>query len=315
MGVLEENSGAEMFKSCPVLALKQIYERSGMNAARQFSSSKLVVNRSFSSDFGGVRVSDGTESIEDVRKDLGGLLREEIDEKTGKGVMEDHSNEFEDSSMAKIEEDNDEFKISWVVEPYLVEVLYAKPSGLIEVDEEGLGMDLVHELDEGQLHELEKQEEAMLAGKRAANGVVVNEAELEEDEDDRLVIDEEDFEDEDEEDEDDEENKVTFEVKLSAEGKKPVDLWCMAGLDNRLYVEQIYLEDAPPLNFNSLSEGVQDRMYDFLDSIKLDDRFGFYMRRRFYKAKRVGAKRTLKALAELVELEEVKGKNKKKGKK
>jgi hypothetical protein len=204
------------------------------------------------------------------------------------------------------------------VEPYAVEVLYSKPTGLIDVDEEGLGMDLVHDLDEAQLHALEKQEEAMLTGK-GAKGVVVNE-ELEEDEDEGLMIDEEDFEDEDEdeEDEDDEESKVMFEVKLSSQGKKPVDLWCMAGLDNRLYVEQIYLEDAAPLNFNSLSEGVQDRMYDFLDSIRLDDRFGFYMRRRFYKARRTSAKRTLKALAELVEVEEEGGgkkKNKKKDKK
>jgi hypothetical protein len=87
------------------------------------------------------------------------------------------------------------------------------------------------------------------------------------------------------------------------------------GLDNRLYVEQVFVDSAPPLNFASLSEPVQDRMYDFLDSIHVDDRLGFYMRRRFYKSKREGGRAILTAMAELVELDKETAKKEKKGNK
>ena len=51
----------------------------------------------------------------------------------------------------------------------------------------------------------------------------------------------------------------------------------------------------------SLADDVQDRMYDFLDTVKVDDRFGFYMRRRFYKVKRLAARETLTAFVDLLE--------------
>lgn len=64
------------------------------------------------------------------------------------------------------------------------------------------------------------------------------------------------------------------------------------------------MDSSPPLNFASLSEATQDRIYDFLDTIRVDDRLGFFMRRRFYKAKRLQSRETLAALVDLVDQSE-----------
>ena len=129
--------------------------------------------------------------------------------------------------------------------------------------------------------------------------------------------DEESFSSSDEhEHEEEEDDDVLFEVMLQKDGAaRPVRLLCSAGLDNRLYVEQLLGEDTPPINFPSLNEQVQDRVYDFLDGLSVDDRFGFFMRRQHYKARRHAAKSSLSALLENVAIDEVGTKPGKKAKK
>lgn len=237
----------------------------------------------------GVRIVED-ESADEVRKDLVSMLKDELDV-TEPGIMEEHSNEFLSDAGATVEESMDEIVIKWSVPPYMVEVLYEKPMGPVTLDGPGLGSDIVHDLDEEEMATLERDEQGQAVNDDNDDG---DENDEEDDEDD------EDDEDEYSSDEDDSE-EVNFEVNLAAEGKKPVNLLCMAGMDNRLYVEKIYVEASPPINFDSLSEDVQDRMYDFLDSVKVDDRFGFFMRRRFYKTKRLGARETLTAFMDLLD--------------
>lgn len=251
---------------------------------------------------GDVRVVDGEESIEDIRRELSSLLKEEIETKTSVGVLEDHSDQFLADANAVCEEDDMRLVVSWKADPYVVNVVYEKPTTAVNADGEGLGMDIVQEVNEGQMQEIKDRQEEEEGVRR--EGV----QEGDEDEDDDDV--DEDLEEDDDDDFDDEndgsdQDEVIFEVTVRRENSEnQVGLVCMAGLDNRLYVEQIFLEDSPPLNFASLTEAVQDRMYDFLDAIKLDDRFGFFMRRRLYKVRRVQAKRTLDVVLDLVALED-----------
>ncbi len=65
-------------------------------------------------------------------------------------------------------------------------------------------------------------------------------------------------------------------------------------MDNRLYVQQVMVGANPALNFTSLGEQTQDRIYDFLDKVKVDDFFGFYMRRTYYKTKGVQSRKQTK---------------------
>lgn len=192
-------------------------------------------------------------------------MKEEIEEKTSPGILEDHSDEFLQHSGGVIEESEAELRLTWSAPPYSVEVVYEKPTGPIDVDGEGLGMDIVHELNEDQLRGLEQAEKEHSvhqgkavggggpgAGKRGAVGAPEEQADDEDDEDvndevERPCVlcacfcsiprgkkqDDEDDEDEDSssssDEDEDEEEQVLFEVKLQKEGAaKPVGFWCMA---------------------------------------------------------------------------------------
>ena len=211
-------------------------------------------------------------------------------------------------AKALVEETAQDLRITWEVAPYSMELLYEKPTSEVNADGEGLGMDIVHDLDEQQLEFMYKQEQKLMdasGGSPAAGRIAVSEQLAEDENDDGDDEDEDEFEEYDEEDEDDDahEEQINFEVNLTAQGKPGMGLICMAGHNNRLYVEEIRMGSAaevPPLSFSSLSEDVQNRLYDFLDSVKIDDRLGFYMRRRYYRSKRIAAHDTLSALAELV---------------
>lgn len=117
---------------------------------------------------------------------------------------------------------------------------------------------------------------------------------------------EEDEEDEDdiEDDEEDQgEEAVMFEVQLRKGANLPVSLLCVAGDDSRLYVEQLTMEEKVPINFESLPDTVRDRFYDFLDHLKVDDVFSNYIRRQYYKSKRLAAKSTLETFLSYIQPE------------
>lgn len=309
----------------------QIYDRSSIATTRHISTTKAVSARGGG---GAASVANAVrfveeQTLESTRKDLASTLRDEIEGKTAPGLLEEHSDELvADLPGFGVVEGEEDVRIVWQVAPYSVEVVFEKPTGDVNADGEGLGIEVSRELDEEQLAGLEAAEDArgQVEQRRGGRGGSEAQAAAEDGEDDDEGDDDEE-EQEDEEsssdssdDEDDENNQVMFEVKVARAGStRPIGLWCMAGLDNRLYVEQVFVESGAPLNFASLSEEVQDRVYDFLDSIKVDDRFGFYMRRRFYKIKREQAKDTLSALLELVEpgeeAEPKKNEKKKDGKK
>ncbi len=267
---------------------------------------------------------DVEETTEQVRRDLENRLKQEVTTKTTPSVLESHADEVLESTGAAVVEDEAEVRLTWTVAPYTVEVTYEKPTSVIDVTGEGLGIDIIHEMNEEQLAELAEAERQHALGRIGGGGgdhkgtgraiQRRGQAGLDEQDDgddDEGDDDNDNDEDEDEdtsddsEDSEDDDQQVLFEVKVTREGKpNPVGFWCLAGLDGRLYVEQVFTENKVPLNFSSLSENVQDRLYDFLDSIKLDDEFALVMRRRFYQTKRTGARETLEALVDLVAMDE-----------
>jgi hypothetical protein len=124
-----------------------------------------------------------------VRKDLAAILKEEI-ETTRSASLEDHGEKFLTVANAVAVDSEAEVRISWSAPPYTVEVVYEKPSGPIDIDEESLGLDLLHELDEEQMRGLEMAEKDLVhegkhvGGKGKRSAAVDTGPDGDEDEDD-----------------------------------------------------------------------------------------------------------------------------------
>ncbi len=116
-------------------------------------------------------------------------MKEEI-ETTRSSSLEDHGDKFLSQANAVAVDTDGEVRISWAAPPYTVEVVYEKPSGPIDIDEESLGLDLLHELDEDQMRGLEMAEKDMVhegkhvGGKGKRSAAVDTGPDGEDDEDD-----------------------------------------------------------------------------------------------------------------------------------
>lgn len=127
---------------------------------------------------------DGAESLQDVRKDLAELLKEEIEIKTGPALREEHAEElFLNATGAQVEDSEASISVKWSVPPYSISAMFQKPTSPVNVDEEGLGMDNVIDMDEKDIQQLGEYTE-----ERQQRGLARREQHKEEEEEGNLFV-------------------------------------------------------------------------------------------------------------------------------
>lgn len=89
------------------------------------------------------------ETLQEVRADLASLLREEIDAKIVSGSLDEHADEFLAQAEAQMTDEEGVLRVAWRVDPYSIEAVFEKPQEAVDADDEGLGTEMVHELDAG----------------------------------------------------------------------------------------------------------------------------------------------------------------------
>lgn len=128
----------------------------------------------------------------------------------------------------------------------------------------------------------------------------------EEYEDDNVVEAEENVEEgEAEEHEDDAPKEVGVDVHIQVADKsgKPKGEFVIrgfAGVDNRLYAESVEIDGAAPLDWYALQDDTQDRLYDLLDAVGVDDQLSLFVKQRVLIAEIDGEVSALESLKKLL---------------
>lgn len=295
---------------------------------RAFSASRAVLDgpRNLISKDGktAVRIVESEETLQTVRKDLAELIRQELEDKGAPGAYEETAEEqFLAKTNAVVTEDADQIKVQWRVDPYSVQVVFDKPSGVVSADADGLAMDQFHNMNEADLAAAAQEEAALQQQSKKSD-----ENDEDEDNEDDDQRNEDDYDNEPEE----EEEQVLYEGKREASARAwggVLSIVCVAIVDMGCAIRSVAAEgwcraphlaavlvgarqplvcraahqvrnekwrmqnvewcvavgermadvldsgeDKPPVVFESLSEALQDRTYDLLDMVGVDDILG-----------------------------------------